>query len=216
MIVINSGPGWFYGLDTIFELVCAMITLLISMLSYRVYRFAKQKRYYYLFASFLLISFAFALRAVGVLLMHLGFYERIVSIVDMFDVIFLGQMTLLLLAFTMLLLVSMNVRSRRLVAFVMSLMMLFIVFSYQYLLKFHLILFLLMFFLAVSFYLNYSKQKSLNSALVFAGFYLLMLAQPFFLFGARLSQNYYIMGQAFQVAGFLALFFMLIRVTRSK
>ncbi|MFH0752098.1 MAG: hypothetical protein V1914_00710 [archaeon] len=216
MIVINSGPGWFYGLDTIFELVCGLITLLISMLSYRVYRFAKQKRYYYLFASFLLISFAFALRAVGVFLMHLGFYDRIISPFGMFDFIFLGQMTLMLFAFTILLLVSMGVKSRRVIAFVMALMALFILFSYQYFLKFHVVMFVLMFFLAANFYLNYRKQRNLNSALVFSGFYMLMLAQPFFLFSARLSQNYYIAGQTFQVIGFLALFLMLIRVIRSK
>lgn len=216
MIVINSGPGWFYGLEIIFELVCGLITFLISMLSYRCYRFMRQKRYYYLFASFLLVSFAFALRAMGYFLVRLGYYDRIISILDMFDVIFLGQMTLMLLAFAMLFLVSTKVRSRRVIAFVMGLMMLFIVFSYQYVIKFHMVLLLLLFFLTVSFYLNYRKRRNVNSALVFSGFYLLMLAQPFFLFSTRLSPNYFIFGQGFQVLGFLALFYMLLRVTGSR
>lgn len=216
MIVINNGPDWFYGLDTIFEIVGGLITLLASMLSYRVYKFTKQKQYYSLFGAFLLIAFAFGLRAMGALLMHMGFYERIISILDMFDIIFLGQMTLMLLAYTMILLASMNVKSRRLIAFIMSLMTLFIVFSYQYYIKFHIMLFMLLFFLTVNFYLNCRKQKSLNSALVFLGFYLLMMAQPFFLFTVNLNQKFYIVGQTLQAVGFLALFFMLIRVIRSK
>src|SRR3989344_2865253 len=119
MIVINNGPDWFYGLDTIFEIVSGLVTILASMLSYRVYRFTRQKKYYYLFASFMLVSLAFVLRAMGAFLMHLGFYERIVSILDMFDIIFLGQMTLMLLAYTILLLASLSVKSRRLIAFIM-------------------------------------------------------------------------------------------------
>jgi len=216
MIVINNGPDWFYGLDTIFEIVSGLVTVLASMLSYRVYRFTRQKKYYYLFASFMLVSLAFVLRAMGAFLMHLGFYERIVSILDMFDIIFLGQMTLMLLAYTILLLASLSVKSRRLIAFIMGLMTMFIVFSYQYYLKFHVMLFMLLFFLTVNFYLNYRKRKSLNSALVFSGFYLLMMAQPFFLFTVHLNQKFYIVGQALQVMGFMALFFMLIRVVRSK
>ncbi len=216
MIIINSGPAWFYGINSVFALVCALIAFLISMLSYRAFRFARQKRYYYLFASFLMIAFAFGLGALGGLMMHFGFYERIVSILDTFDIVFLGQMTLMLLAYTILLLVSMNVKSRRLVAFIMSLMMLFIVFSYQYYIKYHIILLLLLFFLSVNFYLNFRKNRKLNSALVFAGFYLLTIAQPFMLFTVNFSQNYYIAGQALQLAGLLSLFFMLIRVTRSK
>lgn len=214
MIVINSGPEWFYGFNALFNVLFSLVTFFISMLSYRVYRFLKQRKYYYLFASFLLISLAFGLTAAGSFLMHLGFYERIISILDMFDVIFLGQMTLMLLAYTMLLLASMNVKSRRLIAFVISLMVLFIVFSYQYYLKFHMVLFLLLFFLAGNFYLNYRKRKSLSSALVFIGFYFLMLSQLFFLFTAQFSTNFYIAGQMFQLVGFSALFFMLLRVTR--
>lgn len=216
MIVINSGPEWFYGINSVFELVCALITFLVSMLSYHAYRFAKQKKYYFLFASFLLISFAFSLSAIGGLMMHLGFYERIISILDTFDIVFLGQMVLMLLAYTILLLVSMNVRSRRLIALIMSLVTLFIVFSYQYYIKYHIILFLLLFFLSANFYLNYRKHRKLNSALVFSGFYLLMMAQPFFLFTVEFNTQFYIIGQALQLAGFLALFFMLIRVTRSR
>lgn len=216
MIVINSGPGWFYGYDAIFELVCMLVTFLISVMSYRAYRFINERKYYNLFASFLLISFAFALGAAGSFLMHLEFYDRIISILNMFDVIFLGQIALTLLAYTMLLLASMNVRSRRLTAFVMSLMVLFIVFSYQYYFKYHLILLLLLFFLAVSFYMNYRRKKSFNSALVFSGFYLLLLAQPFFFLSPQFSQNYYILGNVLQALGFLALFCMIIRITGSK
>ena len=43
-----------------------------------------------------------------------------------------------------------------------------------------------------------------------------MMAQPFFLFTVHLNQKFYIVGQALQVMGFMALFFMLIRVVRSK
>src|SRR3989339_926531 len=215
MIVINSGPGWFYGFDTLIELVISLVTLMVSMLSYKIYGFAKQKKYYYLFAAFLLISFAFGLRAIGVFLMHLGFYERIISILDMFDVVFLAQMMFMLLAYTILFLATLDVKSKRLIAFVMSLMFLFIVFSYQYYIKFHIILLILLFFLTVNFYLNFIKQKNPNSALVFAGFYMLMLAQPFFLFAVHLSGNYYIFGQVFHLIGFLTLACMLIRVIRS-
>ena len=216
MIVINNGPEWFFGLDTIFEVVCGLIAMLASLFSYRVYKFTHSKKYYSLFGAFLLIASAFGLRATGALLMHMGFYERIISVLDLFDVIFLGQMALLLLAYTIILLRSLEITSKRLVAFIMSLMVMFIVFSYQYYLKFHIIVFLLLFFLAVNFYLNYRKQKSVNSALVFAGFYLLMMAQPFFIFTVHLNQKFYIIGQSLQVLGFLAIFFMLIRVTRSK
>jgi len=216
MLIINSGPAGFFGLDTIFELVAALVTFLVSILSYRAYKFAKQKKFYHMFSAFLLISMAFALRAAGVFLLHLGFYERIVSILNTFDIIFLAQMALMLMAYTMLLLVSMNVQNKRVAAFVMTLMTLFIVFSYQYYLKFHIMLFVLLFFLTVNYYLNFRKQKTFNSALVFVSFYLLMLAQPFFLFTVHLSQNYYVLGQGFHLMGFLVLFFATVRLLRVK
>jgi len=59
MITVAFSPNWFSGYDIIFEFLAVLVTLLIGLHSYRIYKFSKDYTYRFLSLSFLAIAASF-------------------------------------------------------------------------------------------------------------------------------------------------------------
>ncbi len=59
MITLRFSPEWFYGIDSIFEILAVIITFFIGVYSYKLYRFSGNYRYKYLSLSFLAFTLSF-------------------------------------------------------------------------------------------------------------------------------------------------------------
>jgi len=206
-------PMWFVATDSVLQGVFALITLVLALLAYKVYNFTEKQRYYYLSIGFFTLSAAFFVTAISIFIIvtHASnlFYQMLLK----FDFVYLGHIFLTLFGYLGILLVAMRVRSKRIIMLLVSLLMVFLLFSYQNYLKFHIVAFVLLFFIALQFYLNLDKTRNFNTGLIFTSFYVMLCAEAFFLV-AIYFPSFYVVARLFQLWGFTFLAYMFVRVLR--
>ena len=211
MILVLNGPYWFRGVDAVFGLIYILVTLLIAALSYKAYQVTQEKKYSYFSIAFALMSFAFLIYSATTLALTTHVSNMLSDVLTQFDFAFLMHMMFIFAAYTLLLVVTLKIEQKKVIILLFSLMTLFTLFSYQYYIKFHIISFLLLFFLGHQFYTNYLENKNKNAKLVFVSFYLLTCAQVFFL--VMIYQPiFYVVADVLQLLGFSLLFYMFMRV----
>lgn len=217
MIASIVGPQWFFKVDSVFQIIFALITLAITLFSYKVFRMTKERKFKYFSASFLLIALGFLTLSLSNLLVTLGVYDGVISRLSEFNLanmFFLVYVLFMLVGYMLLIIISMQLAQKRLVALLLSIVLLFVAFSYQYYLKFHMISMLLLGFIAWQFYENYHQKKNTNAGLVFSCFYALAFAEPFFIAAVYLMPALYVLAHVLQLTGFGLLLVMLIRVNK--
>ena len=207
MSVLITGPQWFGGYDILFNVIFAVVTLLIAGLSYRAKHLKQEKKYGYFGLAFLLIGIAHIVFVIFAALQN----TVLAQVLQVFDFVFLIHMFLMLLAYFILILVILKIENKNAIALLFVLLLLLVAFSYQYFIKFHIISLVLLGFLTLQFYKNYLKKKNINSKFVYISFFLLTCSHIFFA-GIRASQAVYVAGEVFQLLGFILLFFMFIKV----
>lgn len=217
LIISINGPAWFNTFDSIFQLLFAVITLIICGYSYRAYRLLQERRYKYFSAGFLMISAGFFVLSLSNLLIYTGVYDGIVTRLgglNLANLFYLGHIFLMLFGYMLLLVVAMKLQQRRLIALLFAFILLFTAFSYQYYLKFHLISFMLLAFMTWQFFDNYKEKKTLNSGLVFSTFYMLAFAE-IFLLTIIFMPILYVVGHIMQLIGYSLLLLMFILVHKA-
>ncbi|MDP3728377.1 MAG: hypothetical protein Q8R18_02880 [bacterium] len=212
MILLLNGPYWFRGIDALFGLIYIIVTLLIAAMSYKAYKMTDEKKYYYFSAAFVLMSISFLIYSLVNLALTMHISNTLNNILTNFDYGFLLHMLFMFAALTLLLVVTLKIEQKKVIILLFTLMLLFTVFSYQYYIKFHIVSFLLLFFLGHQFYTNYLEKKNFNAKLVFISFYLLACAQIFFLAMVYYNSIFYVVADILQLLGFAVLFFMFVRV----
>ncbi|HIH15580.1 MAG: hypothetical protein QT08_C0015G0031 [archaeon GW2011_AR17] len=212
MILLLNGPYWFRGIDALFGLIYILVTLLIAAMSYKAYKMTEEKKYVYFAAAFGLMSLSFIVYSLINLALTTHISNTLSNILTNFDYGFLLHMLFMFAALTLLLVVTLKIEQKKVIILLFTLMLLFTAFSYQYYLKFHIVSFLLLFFLGHQFYTNYLEKKNFNAKLVFVSFYLLACAQVFFLAMVYFNPIFYVVGNILQLLGFVILFYMFVRV----
>ncbi len=206
MAILNIGPQWFQGYDILFNIVFAVVTLFIAILSYKAKMVTKEKKYSFFGSAFLLIAIAHLIFVVFALLRdYVGF------LIEPFDFIFLIHILLMLLAYTILLIVILKIENKKITSLIFALILLMVLFSYQYFIKFHIISFVLLVFLTWQFFRNYQNKRNINTKFVYVSFFLLACSHIFFA-AIQTSVALYVAGEVLQLIGFILLFFMLMRL----
>lgn len=213
MILLLNGPYWFRGIDALFGLIYILVTLLIAAMSYKAYKVTEDPKYSSFSIAFGLMSFAFLIYALTDLALTTHVSNMFNEALNAFDFAFLLHMLVIFAAYTLLLVVTLKIQQKKVIVLLFSLMFLFTLFSYQYYLKFHIISFLLLFFLGHQFYTNYLEKRNKNARLVFVSFYLLACAQVFFLVMIY-QQLFYVVADILQLMGFALLFYVFMRVVQ--
>lgn len=213
-----AGPEWFRFFETTFQIMFAVITMLIAGFGYKAYKMSEDRKFKYFTAGFFMLSIGFILLAVSNFLIYTEFYDGIVSRfygINFANLIYFGHIVLMMAGYMLLLVIAMRLQTRRLIALLFSFLFLFALFSYQYYLKFHVISLMLLGFMAWQFFDNYREKKKFNSGLVFSGFYMLAFAE-LFLLGIIFVPSLYVVGNVLQLVGYGLLLWMFIRVQRGK
>ncbi len=216
---IVFSPIWFMGIDSVFEILAALISLLVGAYSFRIYRSTGKKQFKYLFVAFALIFLSFISRSVTDIMAYSLFLESMPMITRIMNVqyvylagIYVYQL-LMMGAYMTLVALSLKIRNKR----VFSLLVLFILISsvaglYNYSI-FHMVSSVLLFYVVFHFYENYRKRKSCNSLAVFLAFLMILVSQVTFIFITNMM--FYVVGHFLQFAGYLLLLINIILVRRS-
>jgi hypothetical protein len=212
MVLVLNGPVWFYGYESIFVFVAGLITILISILSYKAYRLTEDSKHKYFSIAFFLMAIGFFIQSLFSTFLITHVWNGLGAILGYFDFVFLAHLLLLLLAYTILLIITLKIDNIKVITLLFALILLFVVFSYHHFLKFHIVSFMLLFFLTYQFYSNYLKKKNPNARLVFVSFYLLTCAEAFLILFTYVNGWFYLIGRVVQFSGYLVLFYTFLRV----
>ncbi len=210
-MVLLNGPYWFMSLDSMFNLVYVLITLLIGGLSYKAYRLTEERKYKYFSVAFALMSVAFFVYFVASIILTTHKSTLVMNLLSDFDYAFLIYVFLIMMAYALLFITTLKIEDFKIRTLILVLMFTLAVVSYQYYLKFHIAMFAILFLLSYNFYDNYLEKKNFNAKLVFISFFLLTCAQLFYL-GNIYNELFYVVAVVMQCIGFLTLFYMLLRV----
>ncbi|MBT4416519.1 hypothetical protein HOC80_00270, partial [archaeon] len=176
------------------------------------YNFTGDKKYKFFSLSFLLISLANLVFWFFTSLLVLHVSPRLSELIGIFDFPFLAYTFLSLIAYMILLIIALKIDSKKIMLLLMSLSFLFVLFSKQNFLKFHITAFLLLFFLSYQFYTNYLENKKINAKVVFTSFYLLTCSEIFYIATVYSSNIFYVVAQALQLIAYLTLFYLFLRL----
>ena len=200
------------GYESIFVFIAGLITILISILSYKAYKLTEDSKHKYFSLALFLMGIGFFTLSVFSTLLITHVWDGLNTALSQFDFIFLIHSLLMLIAYMILLIVTLKIDNIKVITLLISLISLFVAFSYQHFLKFHIVSFMLLFFLSYQFYTNYLKKKNPNAKLVFISFYLLTCAEAFLMLFAFVSNWFYLIGRVVQFSGYLVLFYTFLRV----
>lgn len=205
------GPDWFFGLDSILEGFSAVAMLLVSLFSFKVYRFTKDKRYRTFALGFGLMALGTLLRAVSDFLVYLDVNIKAIWLMAGYGLYMAATLT------SMVVLFALTIKTRQKAPFVALLLVSFalIMLSASYRLSFHSISVIILAFIAYHFIRNYFAKKSLSALLVCVSFVILTLAHVAFIVDI-VKQRFYIVGHLLHVAAFALLFFALVKVLKNR
>jgi len=217
------GPSWFYGLDSGFELLVMLITLIIAVYSFRIFLLTKLRKYLYFTLAFVLISGSYLLKAIGDYIVFNSLIGRMPNVVaavskvtpipNLYSMGILAYIFLTFAGFMILVAIFMRINKVRTVSLLFILVFILAVLSQNKFIAFHLTLFIILLYIVIHLYLNHTKKRTLNSFIVLYGMTSLMTAQVFFLL-LNIGASYYVVGHVLQLFGFLLLLLNMILVLR--
>jgi hypothetical protein len=210
LMLTVRGPEWFFGLDSLFEGFAFIALLLVTLFSFKAYRFTRDKK----FRTF---SVGFALMTLGILFRALAdfFVYADVSVKPLIMlVLYGGYMALTLVSLIVLFALTLKTRQKAPFVALLLVSLVLIMLSVSYRLSFHAIAVILLAFISYHFIRNFFEKKSLCALMVCSSFVLLALAQVAFIFDI-VKQKYYIIGHLIHLVAFAALLAALIRMLKA-
>lgn len=211
MVNVYSIPGWFFGYDIIFGIALLIITLAVSLYSFKIYKLSNQRQSKFFGIAFLLFSISYLVELI-INFAILSDLTDAFSVLEINELINLNFMSILvhMIFFTSglatLIYMISNFKDKKiyfglLIASLLSLILfgdriyLFYILSSS-------LLFLIMLFYAV----NSFKEKNRKTILITLAFFFLLVSHIHFIFSVN-HTLYYIIGNSLEL---IAYFFVLI------
>ena len=223
-------PEWFYGFDSIIELIAIIVSILLVYYSYRCFKLTKENKYLYFSTAFFSLTLAFIAKIIGTLAIYKPTITRSAvgsSIHETFNTLtpiginaiaFAIYIFFILLGFMMLFLIVSKLtwkRNQRVIALLLYFIFLATWISIIHYQLFYLTSFTLLMLITYSYYKNYTQIKSKKARFVLFAFSILLISQAFFVF-AIYSGIIYVLAELIQLLGFIYLLIPFILIFKKK
>ncbi len=212
-------PSWFLGYDIIFEIAFAIVTFMVALFSFKVYKLTHQSKPYIFGMGFMLMCAGYVIQAI--LNSIFFFYIRHMSfspsqanfIITIYMIAVYAYTYLMLLGLITLVYMSFSIKKPK-VHLLMSLLVLMVLISaMDKLLLFYLMSAVISFFILHHYLYNYIKNKRKTSLLVMLGFASMLIAYIFFIFSLD-SALFYFIGHAFKLIAYTLILINLFHIIR--
>ncbi len=223
------GPKWFYGFDSIIELIAIIASVLLVYYSYKCFKLTKEKKYLYFSTAFLSITIAFIAKIAGTLaiykpaitrsavgsLVHQTFTSltpyniNAIALVMHYFFMLLGFMILFLI------ISRLTWENQRVIVLLLYFVILATWISVIHYQLFYVTSFVLLLLIAYSYYQNYREIKNEKARFVAIAFGILLVSQAFFVF-VIYSKIIYVLAELIQLLGFVYLLIPFILIFKGK
>lgn len=221
MAIILQNPPLFYNIDTLLQLISMLIALLIVGFSYKAYRFARDRKYYYYLIAFVMIASAFFIKALSNVIIYYIIPSQAKELLPISNLGVFAFRILTLLAFTGIMLMTLKIIERKTVALLLIFVLISAIYSRDHYTAFYLLYIIVLGATTIQLYANYREKKSRLALATFGIFAILTIAQVIFLglildyfLRTDMGRFFYYVGQGFQITSYLLLFYVMIRISR--
>ena len=222
-------PRWFYGFDSVIELIAVIISVLLVHYSYKCFRLTKEKKYLYFSTAFLSLTIAFIAKIIGTLAFYRpsitrsailsSIHQAFVSLTptDINALSFVVYFLFSLLGFMILFLIISNLtwKNQRVIALLAYFVFLATWLSVIHYQLFHATIFVLLLLITYSYYQNYREIKNEKARFVTIAFGMLLVSQAFFVF-VIYARIIYVLAELIQLLGFIYLLIPFILIFKKK
>ena len=222
-------PKWFYGFDSIIELIAIIVCVLLVYYSYRCFKLTKENKYLYFSTAFLSLTFAFISKIIGTLAIYKPTITRSAvgsSIHQTFrsltpsginSIAFVVYIFFILLGFMILFLIisKLTWKNQRVIVLLGYFVFLATWISVIHYQLFYATSFVILLLITYSYHQNYKEIKSANAMLVLIAFGILLASQAFFVF-VIYSKTIYVLAELIQLLGFIYLLIPFILIFKKK
>ena len=222
-------PKWFYGFDSIIELIAIIVCVLLVYYSYKCFKLTKERKYLYFSTAFLSLTIAFIAKIIGTLAIYKPIITRSAlgsSIHQTFTgltpyyinaLAFVVYTFFILLGFMILFLIISRLtwKNQRVVALLVYFVFPATWISVIHYQLFYVTSFVLLLVITYSYYMNYREIKTEKAGFVVIAFSILLVSQAFFVF-AVYSGIIYVLAELIQLLGFVYLLIPFILIFKKK
>ena len=207
--------GRFYGIDSLVEFLTLVVSLIISLYSYKVYKLIKDKNYKLFSMGFLFIGISFIFKILSNITIFnkvrieqanfiFTFFSRLeyMQLINFFSFILYKTFHIIGFLLLFLLLTKEDQRKKGPLFFYLSLIV--VLFSVYFNFIFHMTVVFILIYLTLHFYENSKKRMNINALLVFISFLIILTGHLFFIF-SDIHVYFYLIGEVLMLAGFLLL-----------
>lgn len=216
MVNLFLVPQWFIGYDLFLELGFALICLLVSFYSFKVYRLTLENSSKLYAISFLFISLSYFIQSfINILLLPqlfnpiLSNNEVVWNIVSIYVNLVFFTMGLLTLTYMTFKIKNSNVYSLLLITTLFSLIL-----SYNRVYLFYVLTSIFLAYISLFYLKNYINKRKITSLLVFIAFCLLLFSQFHFILSVNHSL-YYMLGHFFELIAYILILLNLVIITKN-
>jgi hypothetical protein len=219
MDIVVISPVWFFGYDSIAELISMFITFCIGLYSHKIYKLTGQKKFKYMYLGFVLLGIAFLAKSITNWIIYKEwitgalYVGKVVKLYNLYNFGFLLHVLLMLSAYMLLLLLMWDINDERIVSLSFIFILITTLLTQHIFIMFHVTSFILLGYLGWEFWKNARKTKKTTAYTVFGAFVILLLAQLVFIFMDEV-RAFYVAGEVVQLVGYLALLVTLLTILK--
>ena len=219
MVSLGFCPNWFFQYSIFFELAFAIITLFVSLQSFKIYKLSKEKSPMLFGIAFLLLSFSYFIQSA----LNIGILYKLSQNVDVLhnisQVINLGvnalftHMIFTIAALVLLVFITLKTKSTKTFILLLTISLLPIYLGRDPVHTFFVLSSTFLVFITYHFLRNYLKNKQIPTFLVFIAFLLLLLSDIHFILSIN-HKIFYVLGHFLELFAYLFILINLIWVLK--
>lgn len=207
-------PTWFFTYSIFLEVLFAIITLIVSYYAFKIYRLTDQKPTKLFSTAFIFIALSYTIQALLNSIILWKFTDNVINIMRLRDAALLNLFGLyahalfFIIGLSILAYVHFKTDNIKILFLMISLVVASIFFSWNKLMLFYFLSSIILLFIVLNYFMNYTRKKNTNTFLVLIGMIFLLFASLHFLFAID-HEIYYVIGH---VLDFFAYSFILINL----
>lgn len=208
MQVIRLSPTWFFGYDVVLELVFAVVSFLVALYAFKIYRMSQQRKTRLFGLSFIFISISFLLEALMnyLILAELGHSTAgLESFAEIHSYNLVGvysHILFMIIGLVMLAYMTFNTEDKKVLMVMLAASILVIFTGKQLFYNFYLLSSIYLLAIAWYYITNYQSKRQPNTLCVALAFLLLFLGAVQLVFSIT-NSLFYALGHLVELAAYL-------------
>jgi len=212
-------PGWFFGYSILLEAFFAIITMLVAIYAFKIYRLSEERTSKLFGFSFLFISFAYIVQFVLNFLIWNNLDDDVSTIINLKQVYLLNLLGSYAFAFffiiglVILTYMTLKVKDTRVLALLLSVCIIAVYFNPFKVFMFFVLSSVLLLFTVIHYFINYLNNKKINTLIVLVAMIFLLFGTLHFMFAVN-HEIYYVLAHILEFIAYMLILINLILILK--